>query len=101
MLFDTTKTTEQKVNTILMCCVLQEKVATNAKNILKCCDVWTITSLFWLQTGPAEARGFVHPAVGSSLQSEASEEQQPLSQQPSPQSRQLRWVYTSACGRPE
>lgn len=49
-------------------------------------------SLSWIQTGPSEARGFVHPVVGSSLQSQAPEEQQPLSQQPSAQSRQLRWV---------
>lgn len=39
-----------------------------------------------LQTGPSEARRSVHPVVGSALQSEASEEQQPLAQQPSPQS---------------
>lgn len=50
---------------------------------------------FFLQTGPGEARRFVHPVVGSSLQSEASEEQQPLAQQPSPQSGQFWWVFTA------
>lgn len=46
-----------------------------------------------LQTGPGEAGRFVHPVVWSSLQSQASEEQQPLAQQPSPQPRQLWCVY--------
>ena len=59
--------------------------------------VWIIISPFCLQTGPCEARGFVHPVVGSSLQSEASEEQQPLSQQPAPQSRQFRCDYVLCC----
>lgn len=54
-------------------------------------------SLFCLQTGPGEARGSVHPVVGPSLQPEAPEEQQPLSQQPPPQSCQLRWLYTFRC----
>lgn len=52
-----------------------------------------------LQTGPSEARCFVHPVVGSSLQSEASAEQQSLAQQPSPQSGQFRWVF-AACSAP-
>lgn len=59
--------------------------------------VWINISLFSLQTGPGEARGSVHPVVGPSLQPEAPEEQQPLSQQPSPQSCQLRWLYTFRC----
>lgn len=44
-----------------------------------------------LQTGPHQTRRVVHPVVRTPLQPEAAEEQQPLAQQPSPQSRQLRY----------
>lgn len=66
-------------------------------NMLKYGDVRKMIVLFQLQTGPAEARGAVHPVVRSSVQSEASEEQQPISQQPAPQSRQFRWLYMPCC----
>lgn len=73
------------------------------KNTLSTSEFLTIKILklikLSLQTGPSEARCFGHPVVGSSLQSEASEEQQPVAQQPSPQSGQLRWVFT-ACSAP-
>lgn len=47
------------------------------------------SSLCFLQAGPSQAGGSVHPVVGSSLQPEAPEEQQPLAQQPPAQSGQL------------
>ena len=67
------------------------------EHMLRCCEVQINVSPFCLQTGPGEARGSVHPVVGPSLQPAAPEEQQPLSQQPSPQSCQLRWLYTFRC----
>lgn len=82
----------------VMRCVLQHNSQNNLNgNLWKCYAVWIIITLFCPQTGSCEARGFVHSVVRSSLQSEASEEQQPLSQQPAPQSCQFRCDYFLCC----
>lgn len=61
--------------------------------MVSCCD----DGPWCAQTGPREAGGPFHPVVRSSLQSEASEEQQPVAQQSTSQPREFRYgVFRSA-----